>query len=104
MKFETEDKKYKVVFNGDTGELVAYRYGEMWRNLCGDNLVLAMLSRINDLEEELGAYKHQEVIKLTNEGADNLLAVLENPPPVSDKLLKAAKKFKEEGFTYNSDM
>lgn len=115
ITYTSKDNKYKVTFDEKTGKLVAYRYGEPWRDLCGDNLVLAMLSHINALEEELGVIygldegiggdmstdEQDNIIRLTEEGFDSVLEALENPPPVSDKLKAAAKKLKEEGFCYS---
>lgn len=46
------DNKYKVIQEAD-GRLHALRYGEEWRDLCGDNLVLAMAQKIEELEEAL---------------------------------------------------
>ena len=48
-----EDGKYGVSFNEGTGELKATRYGECWRDLCGDGLVLSMLYQIKEHEEVL---------------------------------------------------
>jgi len=48
--------KYEVIFDqtsGSTSEFYALRYGEEWRSLTGDNLVLCMFQRIKDLEERL---------------------------------------------------
>lgn len=46
-----EDRKYAVVSEG--GIIRALRYGEPWRDLTGDNLVAALVSKINDLQDEL---------------------------------------------------
>jgi hypothetical protein len=43
--------KYTVVL-AEKGELSALRYGEPWRDLCGDNLVYWMVVRIQALEAE----------------------------------------------------
>ncbi len=47
------DGKYSVVFNFETGRSEALRYGERWRDLRGDKMVLAMFNRIVELEEQL---------------------------------------------------
>ena len=44
----TEDCKL-----GDTFIFDALRYGESWRNLCGDSLVLALVQKIIELEDRL---------------------------------------------------
>lgn len=48
------DDKYEVIVNQESNkfEFKALRYGQEWRNLIGDNLVLAMFYRIQELEEE----------------------------------------------------
>ena len=53
-----ENGKYEVTFDG--GKLSATRYGEQWRDLTGDGMVLAMMlecmdaqSQRNDLLEAL---------------------------------------------------
>lgn len=38
--------KYTVVFSG-SGELSALRYGEPWRSLSGDGMVLSMLQAVD---------------------------------------------------------
>ena len=50
--------KYEVVLDQTDGKFNFYalRYGEKWRNLTGDNLVLAMFNKIQDLEDILLAY------------------------------------------------
>jgi hypothetical protein len=49
--------KYTVIEDFQNGVFKALRYGEEWRNLVGDNLILAMLYRIEELENELKALK-----------------------------------------------
>lgn len=44
-----EDGKYKLEHDG-TGYLRALRYGEPWRDLTGDKLMLALVQRIEELE------------------------------------------------------
>lgn len=53
-KIELENGKYTVVNElNDGGGLKALRYGEEWRNLAGDNLILAMYHEIERLQERL---------------------------------------------------
>jgi len=47
------DGKYSVIFDFETGRSEALRYGEKWRDLRGDKMVLAMFDRIVELEEQL---------------------------------------------------
>lgn len=48
------DGKYRVVQEAD-GILYALRYGEPWRALAGDNLVLALAQEVQALREKLAA-------------------------------------------------
>ena len=53
-KIELSDGKYTVVNElGEGGGFKALRYGEEWRDLTGDNLVLAMYCEIEELREQL---------------------------------------------------
>jgi hypothetical protein len=53
MKIKLMDGKYTYILNEATGEQTALRHGEEWRDLSGDNLILAMAYYIKDLEEKL---------------------------------------------------
>ncbi len=48
-----EGGKYEVIF--DKGKLTALRWGEPWRDLTGDNLVLSMVQEIARLKTDLAA-------------------------------------------------
>jgi len=50
FEIELEGGKYRVVLDSD-GYLSADRYGEAWRDLTGDKLILALCQRIRELEE-----------------------------------------------------
>jgi len=43
--------KYEIIITKDS-HMYAKRYGEMWRDLTGDNLILALIDRIAALEGE----------------------------------------------------
>jgi hypothetical protein len=69
MIIELENGKYTVIFEEypademyghATVKFHALRYGERWRNLIGDGLVLAMAQRIEELEEKLESYKSKD--------------------------------------------
>ena len=45
-----ENGKYKIV--NDNGVVKAYRHGEQWQDLSGDSLILALLSRVEELEDD----------------------------------------------------
>ena len=50
MKTEIKVGEYTVIHENGTN-FHALRHGEPWRNLTGDNLVLALVSRIEQLEK-----------------------------------------------------
>lgn len=45
--------KYTIIYDYNTGISECLRYGEKWRSLCGDKMVMAMFDRIVELEEIL---------------------------------------------------
>lgn len=45
------DGKYTIIYDFETGQSEALRYGEKWRDLCGDKMVLAMFDTIVELRE-----------------------------------------------------
>lgn len=47
------DGKYKIVFDPRGVGFKAYRYGEDWRDLTGDGLILALVQEIEDLRGRL---------------------------------------------------
>lgn len=47
------DGKYSVIYDPETGQAECLRYGEKWRELCGDKMVLEMFDRIIELDEEI---------------------------------------------------
>lgn len=53
---QLEDGKYTVEHNHGAG-LCARRYGQLWRDLTGDGLVLAMAQEIEQLREQLADYR-----------------------------------------------
>lgn len=48
LRVNVYDGKYTVIMTDDGG-LRALRYGEEWRDLCGDGLVLALAHEIENL-------------------------------------------------------
>ena len=55
-KIDLCDGKYSVIYDLETGRSECLRYGEKWRELCGDKMVLAMFDRIVELEEGIRQY------------------------------------------------
>lgn len=51
-KIELMDGKYTLEHNNGVG-LRCLRYGEYWRDLVGDGMVLALVSEVEDLREKL---------------------------------------------------
>lgn len=49
---DLEDGKYTLCLHSD-GRLEALRYGEPWRELCGDKLVLCLMQRVQALESKV---------------------------------------------------
>jgi hypothetical protein len=47
------NNKYTIIEDLPNGVFKATRHGEEWRNLVGDNLILSMAYKIEELEEEL---------------------------------------------------
>lgn len=52
MRHDFCDGKYTVVFEDD-GRLHALRYGETWRDLAGDKMVLSMLQAFDSQQKQL---------------------------------------------------
>lgn len=50
------DNKYTILFKPGT-QFEALRYGEKWRSLVGDGLILALCHEIIRLEEELNEWR-----------------------------------------------
>lgn len=52
MMHSVADGKYTIIFHQATGKFECLRYGEPWRELTGDGMVLAMLQEIDFLKEQ----------------------------------------------------
>lgn len=52
IKINLSNGKYEYTFN-DNGEQKVKRNGEDWRDVTGDNFILAMAMHIDELEDEL---------------------------------------------------
>lgn len=51
---DLEDGKYRIIVHVN-GSLNCFRYGEEWRNLTGDKMVLALVHEIRRLREQCAA-------------------------------------------------
>lgn len=66
-RYAFDDGKYEVQAADDGSSLKAYRHGEFWQNMIGDNLTAAMLNRIDDLEEILSRLVKENDLAMPNE-------------------------------------
>jgi hypothetical protein len=53
------DGKYTVKQDA-TGRLTALRYGEPWRDCCGDGLIYTLAAEVETLREELARVTHND--------------------------------------------
>lgn len=53
------DGKYTVIYDFSTGQSECLRYGQPWRQLVGDKMVLAMFDRVVELQAENAALKNK---------------------------------------------
>ena len=56
-ELELDEGKYKIIFNENPYEFKALRYDKEWRDLTGDNLILALIYKIIEMESELWVTK-----------------------------------------------
>lgn len=72
MRIQLENGKYTYVFDRDTGQSYALRYGEQWRSLTGDNLIFGMACRIEELQQQRDelASENADLEKLLGECRD----------------------------------
>lgn len=53
MRHDFDDGKYTVIFDETSGRMSALRYGDEWRDLCGDKLIYSMLSAYDSTSLEV---------------------------------------------------
>lgn len=53
MNLSLEDGKYTIILENHPYSFVALRYGEQWRDLTGDKLILALVQKVLELEDKL---------------------------------------------------
>lgn len=63
------DGKYTLVHNNGA-HFHCLRYGEVWRDLVGDGMVLALVQRIEELEEQVAELKQD--LQVANDGLNEL--------------------------------
>jgi hypothetical protein len=54
-------RKYTVI-QSENGGIRALRYGEEWRDCCGDGLILALAQEVEELRERLQELQAQESV------------------------------------------
>lgn len=54
-----DNGKYEVISHDNMKKFECTRYGESWRDLIGDNLMLSMFYRIKELEDEVKDLERQ---------------------------------------------
>ena len=50
-RLELQDGKYTIIRSDDCSQFEALRHGELWRILTGDNLIHALVDRIESQQE-----------------------------------------------------
>jgi hypothetical protein len=84
MKIELED--YTVIQEDNPWVFKALRHGLEWRNLVGDNLVLALCYKIEDLENEVKKYNElKEKLKEVSNTAKNFTKPTKRPMVINEK-------------------
>lgn len=56
-RLKLDNNKYEIIEDLEHGIFKAERYGEEWRDLAGDNLILSLISKIQELENENSVLK-----------------------------------------------
>lgn len=77
MEIKLDGGKYVWLFNEQTGRQEAFRHDELWRDLCGDNLTLAMGQRIEALEAAL-TEAHRVILHELDNGRTPYLLPVDN--------------------------
>ena len=47
------NEKYTIIYNDDGSKMMGYRNGTVWRELTGDNLILGLVAKIEELENRI---------------------------------------------------
>lgn len=80
------NSKYEYTF--DKGTQTIKRNGEEWRNETGDNFLLALAQRVNDLEWELESKLAEVLYVIEN-------VVSKNPTTCDSRLIHLLNKYEE---------
>ena len=60
-KLTLNDGKYTIQWSNDFKVYECLRYNEPWRDLTGDNLILALIQEINDLQEAIRKRDYDQI-------------------------------------------
>jgi len=60
LKVDIANGKYTVVMDESRGGLMALRYGEEWRDCCGDNLIYWLATELDELRKRV---QNEEILK-----------------------------------------
>lgn len=53
MKISLNDGKFEIIYNENPFEFKALRYGEEWKDLTGDDLILSLVMQLNEYQKLL---------------------------------------------------
>lgn len=65
-RLKLENNKYEIIEDLEHGIFKAERYGEEWRDLSGDNLMLALIYKVQELERQNETLKKNIQVKQFN--------------------------------------
>ena len=65
-RLKLENNKYEIIEDLEHGIFKAERYGEEWRDLSGDNLILALIYKVQKLERQNETLKKNIQVKQFN--------------------------------------
>ena len=78
-RIDLYDDKYTVILTDNGKRFRALRYGEEWKDLAGNGLVLSMFYRIQELEEENTRLRERlEISPQGDDKIDELEAIISN--------------------------
>lgn len=59
QQYSFDNGKYVIKRAGDGTSMMAYRHGEFWQNMTGDNMTMCMLDEIDELRAKVEALESQ---------------------------------------------
>jgi len=58
LELEVADGKYKIVID-DNYNIIAYRHGEYWQHLTGDNLIYNLAYELSEARKKIKELDHE---------------------------------------------